>query len=139
MLRQPVPLISVGLRYKPLSVFPSAPLMWRLASARSWTAAVIGSAVKRAAAGVRIAKTPLLVMSLLASPFACSSETTAVNRVTFTSFDQVTGLLLQLAGRCNTKPSEACRIQIAFTTTFWLHTGKRTETALRQSWWAINY
>ena len=69
MLRQPVPLISVGLRYKPLSVFPNAPLMWRLSSARSRTAAVIGSAVKRAAAGVRIAKTTLMVLSLLASPF----------------------------------------------------------------------
>src|SRR5436190_21059853 len=99
MLRQPVRLISVGLRYKPPSLFSRARLMRCLATAGSRTAAVLGSAVNRAAAGVRIAKTPLLVMSLLASPFACSSETTAVNRVTFTSFDQVTGLLLQLAGR----------------------------------------
>src|SRR5882762_7311520 len=99
MLRQPVPVISVGLRYKPLSVFPSAPLMSCLASARSRTAAVIGSAVKRAAAGARIAKTPLMVMSLLASPFAWGSEPTVASRVTFTSLDQVTRVAIATGGK----------------------------------------
>jgi len=99
MLRQPVPVISVGLRYKPLSVFPSAPLMSCLASARSRTAAVIGSAVKRAAARVRIAKTPLMVMSLLASPFAWGSEPTVASRVTFTSLDQVTRVAIATGGK----------------------------------------
>ena len=126
MLRQPVPLVSVGLRSKPRSIFPSAPLMRCLATACSRTAAALGSAVNQAAAGVRIAKTPLMVMSLLASSFAWSSEPTAANRVTFTSLDQVTrvaiatgekvvvqaiwilqasdGLVLHLPARCNSNP-----------------------------------
>src|SRR5437867_2117868 len=99
MLRQPVPLVSVGLRSKPRSIFPSAPLMRCLATACSRTAAALGSAVNQAAAGVRIAKTPLMVMSLLASSFAWSSEPTAANRVTFTSLDQVTRVAIATGGK----------------------------------------
>src|SRR5205809_5126525 len=55
--------------------------------------------VNQAAAGVRIAKIPLMVMSLLASSFAWSSEPTAANRVTFTSLDQVTRVAIATGGK----------------------------------------
>src|SRR5207302_809803 len=99
MLRPPMPLLSVGLRYMPPWVILCALLMRCSASARSRTAAVLGGAVNRAAAGVRSAKTPLMVMSLLASPFAWSSEPTALNRVTFTSLDHVTRVGIATGGK----------------------------------------
>src|SRR5439155_15468450 len=81
-----------GVQTCALPILPSA-------AACSRTAAALGSAVNQAAAGVRIAKTPLMVMSLLASSFAWSSEPTAANRVTFTSLDQVTRVAIATGGK----------------------------------------
>src|SRR6267143_2905065 len=134
MLRQPVPRISVGLRYKPLSVFPRDRLMKCLATVGSRTAAVPGSAVNRAAAVLRIAKTPLIVMSLLASPFAWSSETTAVNRVTFTSLDQVTRVAIAAGGKVQYQAvgslQNPARLYYDLLAPNWQAHGNRTETIL---------
>ena len=134
MLRQPVPRISVGLRYKPLSVFPRDRLMKCLATASSRTAAVPGSAVNRAAAVLRIAKTPLIVMSLLASPFAWSSETTAVNRVTFTSLDQVTRVAIAAGGKVQYQAvgslQNPARLYYDLLAPNWQAHGNRTEKIL---------
>src|ERR1051326_5505975 len=99
MLRQPMPLLSVVLRYKPPSVFLRARLMRCLASAHSRTATVLGSAVNRATPGVRIAKVPLMAMSLLVSSFAWGSDPKILNRVTFTSLDEVTRVTIATGGK----------------------------------------